>query len=129
GDGIPDAVEQAGFLDAAGIVVKTDPNDPDSDHDGLLDGKSLSLVVGHKLRASNATDAALLAPLEARGLLVVKRSDGSLDIMGEQDCQKDPTRFSTSGTNAPDSWACAHPDDSASFQHYSYDRPAWWNES
>ena len=29
GDGIPDAVEQAGFLDAAGDVVKTDPNDPD----------------------------------------------------------------------------------------------------
>jgi hypothetical protein len=39
GDGLPDEVEAAGWRTRAGTTFRTDPHDPDSDHDGLSDGE------------------------------------------------------------------------------------------
>jgi hypothetical protein len=38
GDGISDRAEVSGWLTQGGSVYRTDPDDPDTDHDGLADG-------------------------------------------------------------------------------------------
>src|SRR5206468_3586702 len=76
---------------------------------------------------------ALLASLEARGLLVVVAADGSADILGEQDVGSDPTLASTNGDDIPDGWTAVYgakvPDATQRAADYSYGRPAWRNES
>lgn len=41
GDGLPDAVEAAGIRLQNGKIIHTDPTNPDSDDDGLLDGEEI----------------------------------------------------------------------------------------
>ena len=45
GDGIPDITETDGFRDGMGHWYYTDPNDPDSDSDGLSDGEEAGKLV------------------------------------------------------------------------------------
>ena len=42
GDGLPDAVEAAGIRLQNGTIIYTDPTNPDSDGDGLLDGEEIN---------------------------------------------------------------------------------------
>ena len=45
GDGLPDVTESDGFRDGFGHLYWTDPNDPDSDGDGLSDGEEAGELV------------------------------------------------------------------------------------
>jgi hypothetical protein len=45
GDGIPDVTETDGFRDGLGHWYYTDPDDPDSDSDGLSDGEEAGVLV------------------------------------------------------------------------------------
>ncbi|HJH28743.1 MAG TPA: VWA domain-containing protein, partial [Methanosarcinaceae archaeon] len=45
GDGLPDVTETEGFRDGLGHGYETDPNDPDSDGDGLSDGEEAGELV------------------------------------------------------------------------------------
>ena len=133
-DGVPDTTEVTGAIDATGVTRPTDPRHPDTDRDGLLDGRSLSEVLGRLLRAGNAEDEALLDAYALLGLLVREYPDGTLDIPGERDTRTDPTRFSTAGDGVPDGYAVRYvtvKEDvpTGLFPAYSYGRPAWWNET
>ena len=48
GDGIPDVVEKMGMINQNGLVVYTDPNNPDTDGDGLSDGEEVNPAIRHK---------------------------------------------------------------------------------
>lgn len=45
GDGLPDLVETTGMRDQYGEIYVTDPNNPDSDGDGISDGKEMGSYV------------------------------------------------------------------------------------
>ena len=45
GDGIPDITETDGFRDGLGHWYYTDPDDPDTDSDGLSDGEEAGVLV------------------------------------------------------------------------------------
>jgi len=132
GDGIPDVLERLGQVGADGHRIVTDPNDMDTDHDGLLDGKAWSQVHGRVLRLANAADNATAKALAARGLTVIVAGDGTADVPGEESVGSDPTQWSTSGTGIPDGWAVQHgfsPLQPGDWQAaYGYGRPAWWSE-
>lgn len=132
-DGIPNVQELDGYADSRGELVRTNPFEPDTDHDGLLDGRSLHNVLGRRLVSTDPADAALLAGLEAKGLLVVPTADGGLDVLGEQDVGTDSTRVSTASDGVPDGWDAIEgakiTDPAVRLADYAYGRPAWWNGS
>jgi hypothetical protein len=43
-DGLPDIFETNGMLIQTGNVIYTDPNDPDSDKDGIMDGEEMGIL-------------------------------------------------------------------------------------
>ncbi|HVL48878.1 MAG TPA: hypothetical protein VM889_10005 [Candidatus Thermoplasmatota archaeon] len=135
GDGLTDVEELLGFAAGPGRArVRTDPRDPDTDRDGLLDGRSLSEVLGRAVRPrERADDASLVANLAARGLIVHALPDGSVDILGELSTGADPTRLSTGGDGVPDGWAVLHGFSPAAptgaWTAYAAGRPAWWEEA
>src|SRR5581483_10197671 len=132
-DKLSDARELAGFVDASGQRRSTDPLDPDTDHDGLLDGPALSEIVGHPLHMGVPEDAKAVRDLEARGLVVINYTGDEVDIPGEVTENSDPTRLSTSGDGVPDGWAFRYWDDphtpTGLGSLYAYGRPSWWDES
>lgn len=132
GDGVPDTVELLGrAVGPTSVVRTTDPRHPDTDRDGLLDGKSLSIVLGRKLSATN--DAAILNAYRDLGLIVRNFTDGTADVVGEETLGSDPSLLSTPGDGVPDGWLALYnlPTDRSSsvFSKYSFGRPAWWNET
>ncbi|MBI4394204.1 MAG: carboxypeptidase regulatory-like domain-containing protein [Euryarchaeota archaeon] len=133
GDGVYDNQEKLGRVMASGLRVSTNPNDPDTDHDGLLDGQSLSQVLDRSVSTRNPEDATLLANLKARGLLVRVFEDGTADVYGEAAVGSDPTQVSTPVDGVPDGWAVANglspARSSGKFTSYAYGRPTWWNET
>ena len=133
GDGVPDVAEALGRFDARGERIRTDPRDVDTDRDGLLDGRSLSEVLGRRLRRDVPADATLLESYHVRGLLVVDYPDGGSDVGGEATLGSDPSRLSTSGEGIPDGWAARHwttpTEPTGLLAAYAHGRPAWWNES
>lgn len=132
GDGVPDTLELLGrAVGVGGQSRTTDPRNPDTDHDGLLDGKSLSVVLERK--PTLAGDAALLDALRDQGLLVKTYTDGTADVFGEESLNCDPFLTSTAGDGIPDGWLVHNNlptgQPSGAGAKYSYGRPAWWNES
>lgn len=132
GDGIPDVEEVGGVLLADGRRVALDPRDPDTDRDGLLDGLSLSQVLGRTLRVEDEDDSFELLAMILRGLAVVEADDGGFDVPGELTVGSDPTRFDTAGDGVPDGYAFSYwrtpTESTGAYAQYSYGRPEWWDE-
>ncbi|HVL48947.1 MAG TPA: hypothetical protein VM889_10355 [Candidatus Thermoplasmatota archaeon] len=134
GDGVSDRSEVVGWISpTSSQQYVTDPLDPDTDRDGLLDGKSLSRILGRVLRLSDPDDLAIIERYEARGLLAVPFGGDTVDILGESGLGSDPTSLASAGDGIPDGWLVLHGlpvgEGSGRFEDYVYGRPAWWNET
>src|SRR5207248_3850042 len=95
GDGIPDYAEVNGVADAMGHRVYSDPLDPDTDHDGLVDGSNVDLVPSDP-RVANWT---------ARGILIERVANGKLRAFGEVDASASASRADSLVPGVPDGWA------------------------
>lgn len=62
GDGLYDAVEAAGIRLQNGKIIYTDPTNPDSDNDGLLDGEEIDTTIRQFYASGMPSDVAVLQP-------------------------------------------------------------------
>ncbi|HUR64078.1 MAG TPA: binary toxin-like calcium binding domain-containing protein [Candidatus Thermoplasmatota archaeon] len=132
-DGIPDYQEVTGTSGLhGGGAIRTDPSNPDTDGDGLLDGQSLPLD-GTGYPAGNAT-ARYFTDL---GIAFTTRQVGGETrsvFLGEAETGTDPLNTFDAGAQVPTGWLKAQGvlgtgGDPARFvPHYTLGKPAWWNE-
>ncbi|MBI2078464.1 MAG: DUF4129 domain-containing protein [Euryarchaeota archaeon] len=116
------------------LRLGTDPNDPDSDQDGLLDGDDVEFL----LSTLDDETGPLVAHLLARGVASERLEGGSagpkVRFLGEAPNRGDPRGLDTSGDGIPDGWLAyytgrADVPRSELMARYECGRPAWWDES
>ncbi len=130
GDGVQDFDELRGrMLSVRGVqrLVQTDPQDPDTDGDGLLDGSAVG-----PLDANSALAVRLLALGSAYQL----RTDGKYTFPGERnpETMTDPSDPDDSHAGVPAGWLWTHQQpmsspSSTAIEAYRLGRPAWWQEA
>ena len=130
GDRVPDFQELTGWGKASfEVLLRTDPQSPDTDGDGLLDGPSIAL--------HPATDAARIAAWKALGMAHTTAADGRVTFLGEnttyQATGSIPTKADSAGTGIPDAWFAYHLKDprepGVDLAAYAVGRPSWWDEA
>ena len=131
-DGVPDYQELTGWKlqtpDAQTVTVRTDPQDPDTDGDGLLDGDDVVL--------DPVKDAARVAAWRARGVAHDTLADGSVAFFGERVRSASfgvrPDDMFAAHPEVPDGWLAYHRQNPAQraieVSEYAAFRPAWWDE-
>lgn len=109
GDGVTDIQE---------LFARTDPNHPDTDGDGLLDGDSIETT------ANNWT-------LLYRDLGIP--TDGTMGpFLGEAAFDTDPRNPDDTGTGVPTGWLAAYDGNLAregAYEQYAVRIPHWWDEA
>ena len=130
GDRVPDYQELTSWGKASfGTLVRTNPQEADTDGDGLLDGPSVTL--------RPAADGARIAAWKALGVAHTTAGDGGVTFLGEnttfQAVGSLPTTADSSGTGIPDGWLAYHLVDpreaGADLAAYRENRPSWWDEA
>ena len=138
-DGVADYLELSGWgkseFDAR---LRTDPKNPDTDGDGLLDGNA------RNLDPSKPADAQVVAWFNALGIAHRVRADGTVDYLGEAELASS-LRQEIGAPNRPDDAHAVSPDVPDGWYGYyrgviqnvrdvdpslytAY-RPTWWKES
>lgn len=113
-------------------LVRSDPNNPDTDRDGLLDGPTFP--------DPDAAGLTLQDPLTQRfldlGIAYYTEgpsSDRRFHFLGEGDAGTDPRNGDDTGTGIPAGWLAAYSlslGSAASYtDQYTLARPLWWDES
>ncbi|HEX2021586.1 MAG TPA: hypothetical protein VHH36_02675, partial [Candidatus Thermoplasmatota archaeon] len=131
-DGVADCFELKGWGRIEfGVLVRTDPKDPDTDGDGLLDGETQNV--------DPAREGARAASYLARGLAHKRLANGTIDFYGERSTGSPdalgtrPDARDSLGVGIPDGWRVLHPNAdpraSDTLQAYEARRPAWWDEA
>lgn len=126
GDGLFDFEEVLGVrYEHLGQMLTTDPENPDSDGDGLLDGPDLVLD------ASDPEDAKWIRWFLDVGIAYRERGD-EFTFQGEMEHRTHPLNADDSGTGVPAGWLVAHgfnpklpPGDFTA--HYAFGMPTWWD--
>lgn len=130
-DGVPDYLELTGWgKNEFGVPVRTDPNDPDSDRDGLLDGDTLNLNPG------NAAHAARITEYDARGIAHKRLANGTFDYFGERTFGASfgtrPDQLFAAHPEIPDGWLAYYNENpkerTVEPANYLANRPSWWVE-
>lgn len=129
-DGLYDFDELVGkaYDHLAPRIVRTQPDHPDSDGDGLLDGFNVP-ASGPGL---DATD-----PVTKRFLdlgIAYRRDGGRFTFFGEASKSGDPVNPDDSGQGVPAGWLVAYGESPTAPTKdyrpwYTFARPAWWNMS
>lgn len=127
-DGIADYLELTGWgRNDFGLTVRTDPQDADTDRDGLIDGDNRNLQASSELARSWLS----------RGIAHRRLSNGSIDFYGEKSNARSidarPDKLDSSSSGIPDGWRALYPDSNPSDgvvrDAYVAFRPSWWEES
>lgn len=128
GDTVADYLELTGWgkNDFANVPARTDPQDADTDKDGLIDGDNRNLPA----------TSALATEWLARGFAHKRLTNGTIDFYGEkshaQAIGARPDQLDSGLTGIPDGWRALYlvgnPGDAEIQQAYSAFRPTWWNE-
>ncbi|HVM45408.1 MAG TPA: hypothetical protein VM582_05680, partial [Candidatus Thermoplasmatota archaeon] len=132
-DGVPDFAELTGKDEerSFGEPIRTNPKDPDSDGDGLLDGKTINL------NPADPAHAALIAQWRARGIAHNTLQNGTIDFLGERlygalTFGMRPDRLDSVVAGVPDGWLAYYNQNpqqtTVDAQLYAANRPSWWNE-
>ncbi|MFA5944075.1 MAG: DUF4129 domain-containing protein [Candidatus Thermoplasmatota archaeon] len=118
-DGLSDLCEVLGDHDCDGSIdgSSTDPSNPDSDGDGLLDGASLELL---------ASDPRVRQFIDL-GIAYRKLASGAYTLRGERG-YSDPNEPSTHLDGVPDGWILAHGGTPRADWRTCYEHglPLWW---
>ena len=132
-DGVPDFQELTG-KDAKtffGEPIRTNPKDPDSDGDGLLDGDA------RNLDPRDPTKAAIVAQWRARGIAHNPVANGTIDFLGERPYGTltfgmRPDKLDSAAPGIPDGWLAYYNQNprqsTVDASLYTANRPAWWSE-
>lgn len=129
-DEVPDYLELTGWgKNEFTINVRTDPQDPDTDKDGLLDGPTRTL--------DPATSGTLVDAWLARGIAHERLSNGSYTFYGERTSAPGfdtrPDTLDSDGSGIPDAWRVYYQtrdtSDGDIQQRYAAYRPTWWDEA
>lgn len=129
GDGLSDFQEIRGRR-VEGTLVKTDPADPDTDGDGLLDGPDRP-DPSNQEGGWPADDPRVHRFLDLGIAYYTTPSDGFV-FLGEDHFSTSPDLLSETGGQVPTGWLVAQGESPESAGHeeaYTYARPAWWDES
>ena len=132
-DGLPDFVELTGKDSKTyfGEPIRTNPKDPDTDGDGLLDGDTRNLnplIPAH---------AALIAEWSARGIAHNRLPNGTYDFLGERPYGAltfgmRPDVLDSALPGIPDGWLAYYNQNPkqgpVDADLYKLGRPSWWNE-